>query len=77
MLTDIRWSNWFQAMRKASVNMLTLAALLGHTTVQMTSRYLHPTDQHKREAQKVEDYNADVVFEYAESVSGSLQKSLQ
>jgi hypothetical protein len=44
----------------------------------MTSRYVHPTDQHKREAaQKLEAYNAEKIFKYAESVSGSLQKSLQ
>jgi hypothetical protein len=36
------------------------------------------TDQHKREAiQKLEAYNADVIFKYGESVSGSLQKPLQ
>ena len=44
----------------------------------MTSRYIHPTDQHKREAsEKLEAYNADKIIKYAESVSGSLQKSLQ
>jgi hypothetical protein len=44
----------------------------------MTMRYVHPTDQHKQEAvQKLEAYNAEVVFKYAESVSRSLQKPLQ
>ena len=44
----------------------------------MTMRYVHPTDQHKQDAvQKLEAYNADVFFKYAESVSGSLQKPLQ
>ncbi len=40
MLTDIGWSNGFQAMGKTGVDVLTLAALLGPTTVQMTSGYL-------------------------------------
>jgi hypothetical protein len=34
-----------------------LAALLGHATVQMTSRYVHPTDAHKADAaKKLETY---------------------
>ena len=76
-LYDLRHTYATRAAQ-AGIDVLTLAALLGHTTVQMTSRYVHPTDQHKREAaQKLEAYNADEVFKYAESVSGSLQKSLQ
>jgi integrase len=76
-LYDLRHTYATRAAQ-AGIDVLTLAALLGHTTIQMTSRYVHPTDQHKREAvQKLEAYNADVVFKYAESVSGSLQKPLQ
>jgi integrase len=76
-LYDLRHTYATRAAQ-AGVDVLALAALLGHTTVQMTSRYVHPTDQHKQEAvQKLEAYNADVVFKYAESVSGSLQKPLQ
>jgi integrase len=63
---------------QAGVDVLTLAALLGHQTVQMTSRYVHPSDQHKGDAvTKLEAYNAEMVFKYAESVSGSLEKPLQ
>jgi integrase len=76
-LYDLRHTYATRAAQ-AGIDVLTLAALLGHTTVQMTSRYVHPTDQHKQEAvQKLEAYNADVFFRYAESVSGSLQKPLQ
>jgi integrase len=76
-LYDLRHTYATRAAQ-AGIDVLTLAALLGHTAVQMTSRYVHPTDQHKQEAvQKLEAYNADVVFKYAESVSGSLQKPLQ
>jgi integrase len=76
-LYDLRHTYATRAAQ-AGIDVLTLAALLGHTTVQMTSRYVHPTDQHKREAvQKLEAYNADAIFKYAESVSGSLQKPLQ
>jgi len=63
---------------QAGVDVLTLAALLAHTTVQMTSHYVHPTDQHKREAiEKLGTYNAGGIFGYAEAVSGPLQKPLQ
>jgi integrase len=75
---DRQNSGWSFRAAQAGIDVLTLAALLGHTSVQMTSRYVHPTDQHKREAiQKLEAYNADVIFKYGESVSGSLQKPLQ
>ncbi len=44
-----------------------MAAILGHTTVQMTSRYVHPTDVHKAEAaKKLENYNAELLAEVLE-----------
>jgi integrase len=47
---------------QAGVDVLTLAALLGHTSVQMTMRYVHPTDQHKKSAaEKFEAYNAELL----------------
>jgi integrase len=49
---------------QAGVDVLTLAALLGHKTVEMTSRYVHPTDAHKADAaKKLENYNAQLVAE--------------
>lgn len=43
----------------AGVDLPTLAALLGHTKIQMTMRYVHPAEEHKREAAaKIEDYKA-------------------
>jgi integrase len=76
-LYDLRHSYATRAAQ-AGVDLLTLAALLGHTTVQMTSRYVHPTDQHKVEAaRKLEEYNAEGRFRLAGSVSGSLQNPLQ
>jgi hypothetical protein len=41
----------------AGVDLPTLAALLGHTSVQMTMRYVHPAEEHKLEATaKIEKY---------------------
>lgn len=43
----------------AGVDLPTLAALLGHTSIQMTMRYVHPAEEHKREATvKLENFKA-------------------
>lgn len=43
----------------AGVPLPTLGAILGHTTIQMTTRYVHPDEEHKREAvKKLEDWSA-------------------
>jgi site-specific recombinase XerD len=50
----------------AGVDLPTLAALLGHTNVQMTMRYVHPAEEHKREATaKVEKYKTTTVLDLA------------
>lgn len=56
---------------QAGVDVLTLAAILGHTSVQMTSRYVHPTDAHKAAAaKKLENYNAELVARMIEKQRG-------
>jgi len=64
---------------QAGVDVLTLASMLGHTAVQMTMRYVHPTDQHKREAAaKLEAYNRERLFSLANNGDPEyLQKALQ
>jgi integrase len=43
----------------AGVDLPTLAALLGHTSIQMTMRYVHPAEEHKRQATvKLENFKA-------------------
>ena len=48
-LYDLRHTYASRAVM-AGVDLPTLAALLGHTGVQMTMRYVHPAEEHKREA---------------------------
>ncbi|MGH9344510.1 MAG: tyrosine-type recombinase/integrase [Terriglobia bacterium] len=48
-LYDLRHTYGTRAA-EAGVDLATLAALMGHTKIQMTMRYLHPADQHKQEA---------------------------
>jgi integrase len=55
----------------AGVDLPTLGALLGHTTVQMTMRYVHPAEEHKREAAaKIENFKAMSVIKLAERNQG-------
>ena len=50
----------------AGVDLPTLSALLGHTNIQMTMRYVHPAEEHKREATaKIEKFKATNAMELA------------
>jgi integrase len=51
----------------AGVDLATLAALLGHTSIQMTMRYVHPAEEHKREAvSKLENFKMAEALKLAE-----------
>ena len=54
----------------AGVDLPTLGALLGHTTIQMTIRYVHPAEEHKREAGKIETFKAMSAIKLAEKNHG-------
>ena len=57
-LYDLRHTYASRAVM-AGVDLPTLGALLGHTTIQMTMRYVHPAEEHKREAAvKIENFKA-------------------
>src|SRR5438105_11230718 len=61
----------------AGVDLPTLKELMGHSTITMTMRYVHPTPEHKLEAvRKLEQFNAEQLFALYEQ-KGSLQKSPQ
>jgi integrase len=69
------------ATRTAAVGMSlpTLAAILGHTTIQMTMRYVHPAAEEKRLGMnKFEQFRAEGIMNaaMASGSRGSLQKSL-
>jgi integrase len=58
ILYDLRHTYGSRAAM-AGVDLPTLAALMGHTNIQMTMRYVHPAEEHKREAAaKFERYKA-------------------
>ena len=58
-LYDLRHT-YASRMAMAGVDLVTLAALLGHSRVQMTMRYAHPSESHKIDAvAKLESFNAE------------------
>jgi integrase len=64
-LYDLRHTYASRAVM-AGVDLPTLAALLGHTNVQMTMRYVHPAEEHKREATaKLEKFKTASAIELA------------
>jgi hypothetical protein len=63
---------------RAGVDLPTLGALLRHTSIQMTMRYVHPAEEHKREAAgRNENFKAVSAMKLAEEVTAYLQFPLQ
>lgn len=57
-LYDLRHT-WATRAAMAGVDLVTLAAMLGHSRVQMVMRYAHPTEEHQFQAmEKVQKYMA-------------------
>jgi integrase len=57
-LYDLRHT-WATRAAMAGVDLVTLAAMLGHSRVQMVMRYAHPTEEHQFNAmEKMEAYRA-------------------
>jgi integrase len=73
-LYDLRHTYASRAVM-AGVDLPTLAALLGHTSVQMTMRYVHPAEEHKREATaKLEKFKTASAIELASRSQGVTTK---
>jgi len=69
-LYDLRHTYASRAVM-AGVDLPTLGALLGHTTIQMTMRYVHPAEEHKKEAaRRFENFKALSAIKLAEGRQG-------
>ena len=57
-LYDMRHT-WATRAAMSGIDLVTLAAMLGHSRIQMVLRYAHPTEQHQAQAmRKLEEFNA-------------------
>jgi hypothetical protein len=63
----------------SGIDLVTLAAMLGHSRIQMVLRYAHPTAEHQVSAmRRLEEFNgAKQIAEYEANVSNPLQFPLQ
>jgi integrase len=57
-LYDLRHT-WATRAAEAGIDLVTLAALLGHSKINMVLRYAHPTQEHQaRSVERLENFNA-------------------
>jgi integrase len=57
-LYDLRHT-WATRAAMSGIDLVTLAAMLGHSRIQMVLRYAHPTDDHQAQAmRRVEEFSA-------------------
>jgi integrase len=77
-LYDLRHT-WATRAAMSGIDLVTLAAMLGHSRIQMVLRYAHPTEQHQAAAmRKLEAFNvAKQLAEYEHSDRQSLHIPLQ
>lgn len=77
-LYDLRHT-WATRAPMSRIDLVTLAAMLGHSRIQMVLRYAHPTEEHQVQAmRKLESFMAArQIAEYEKKNKQSLQFPLQ
>jgi integrase len=68
-LYDLRHT-WATRAAMSGIDLVTLAAMLGHSRIQMVLRYAHPTQQHQHQAmERLEQYMDGQRMAHAEQIS--------
>jgi integrase len=68
-LYDLRHT-WATRAAMSGIDLVTLAAMLGHSRIQMVLRYAHPTQEHQHQAmEKLEQFMDGQRMAYAEQTS--------
>jgi integrase len=76
-LYDLRHT-WATRAAMSGIDLVTLAAMLGHSRIQMVLRYAHPTQQHQTQAmQKLEQFVSEQRIALAEQTSGGISTAIQ
>jgi integrase len=64
---------WATRAAMSGIDLVTLAAMLGHSRIQMVLRYAHPTEQHQLDAaRKLEAFNTEKAMEELQQQSKSM-----
>ena len=59
---------WATRAAMSGIDLVTLAAMLGHSRIQMVLRYAHPTEQHQAQAvRRLEEFNTAVAIAEVEN----------
>ena len=63
---------------EAGIDLVTLAAMLGHSKINMVLRYAHPTQEHQTKAMdKMEQYVSEQKIVHAERVAPQAAYAIQ
>jgi integrase len=76
-LYDLRHT-WATRAAMSGIDLVTLAAMLGHSRIQMVLRYAHPTQQHQHQAmEKLEAFVSEQRIAYAERTAPQTTHAIQ
>ena len=76
-LYDLRHT-WATRAAMSGIDLVTLAAMLGHSRIQMVLRYAHPTQQHQHQAmEKLEQFVSEQRIAHAERTAPQTTHAIQ
>jgi integrase len=76
-LYDLRHT-WATRAAEAGIDLVTLAAMLGHSKINMVMRYAHPTQEHQTRAiKKIEQFVAEQRIAFAERNTSTASHAIQ